>query len=355
MKQFAVFLLFIFLGLTSYGQSTQYHRLPVMGQPEALPDSYHRIDTVRYNTLPSHIKRLLTNGAGLFVTFKSNSSYIKAKWCVTESKALNNLTPIANKGLDLYIRNAEGKWQFAGVGRPGKTCSEYTLVENMDKSEKEFLLYLPLYDEVKDLEVGVADGARFAALPNPFNKKIIVYGTSIVHGASASRPGLAYPAQLSRNTGLNFINLGMSGSAKIEPQVADMLAGFGADLFVLDFVPNSTAEIVEERTASFIRTIRASHPETPVIVIQSIVRESGYWDKKIGERVEKQNRQIKIEFEKLHEAGDENLYFIEGKSLIGDDHEGTVDGTHPTDVGFSRMLEKIQPVVEEVLKKHGII
>jgi len=348
-------LLLALLSFTAQSQSTQYHRLPVMGQAEALPNSFHRIDTIKYKSVPSPIKKLLTHGAGLFVTFKSNSSYIKAKWCVTESPALNNLTPIANKGLDLYIKNAEGKWQFAGVGRPGKTCSEYTLVENMNSSEKEFLLYLPLYDEVKDLQIGVSEGAEFSKLPNPFQKQIIVYGTSIVHGASASRSGLAYPAQLSRNTGLNFINLGMSGSAKIEPQVADLIAGFHADLFILDYVPNSSADIIEERTASFIKTIRASHPRTPIIVLQSLVRESGFWNQKIGERVEKQNKQMAIEFKKLQKEGDNNIYFIEGKSLIGDDHEGTIDGTHPTDVGFSRMLEKIQPVVEEVLKKHQII
>lgn len=350
-----VALLLTLLSITTYGQTTQYHRLPVMGQAEALPNSYHRIDTAKHENAPSHIKRLLTHGAGLFVTFKSNSSYIKAKWCVTESPALNNLTPIANKGLDLYIKNTEGKWQFAGVGRPGNTCSEYTLVENMDDSEKEFLLYLPLYDEVKDLQVGISEGADFSALPNPFQKQIVVYGTSIVHGASASRPGLAYPAQLSRNTGLNFINLGMSGSAKIEPQMADMIAGFQADLFILDYVPNSPADIIEERTASFVKSIRARHPKTPIIVLQSLVRESGFWDQKIGDRVEKQNKQMAIEFEKLRREGDDNIYFIEGKSLIGDDHEGTIDGTHPTDVGFSRMLEKIQPVVMEVLKKHRII
>ena len=354
MKQFVTLLLTL-MSFAAYSQNTQYHRLPVMGQAEALPNSYHRIDTVKHEAIPSHIKKLLTHGAGLFVTFKSNSPYIKAKWCVTESPALNNLTPIANRGLDLYIRNAEGKWQFAGVGRPGKPCSEYTLVENMDTSEKEFLLYLPLYDEVKDLQVGVSEGAQFSELANPFKKQIIVYGTSIVHGASASRPGLAYPAQLSRSTGLNFINVGMSGSAKIEPQMADMIAGFQADLFILDYVPNSSADIIEERTASFIKTIRVSHPKVPIIVVQSLVRESGFWDQKIGERVEKQNRQMAIEFEKLRKEGDNNLYFIEGKSLIGDDHEGTIDGTHPTDVGFSRMLEKIKPVVMEVLKKHRII
>jgi lysophospholipase L1-like esterase len=352
-------ILFIFIAGLTYGQTeetSQYHHLTVYGKAEDNGNSFHRIDTNRYPNIPGNVKRLLTNGAGLFVSFKSNSEYVKAKWCVTSRGVSPNMTEIAYKGLDLYIKNKEGKWQFAGSGSPaGKECNEYTLVDHMDSSEKEFLLYLPLYDEVKSLEIGVSNVAEFEELHNPFEKQILVYGSSIVQGASASRPGLAYSAQLSRNTGLNFVNLGLSGSARIEPAMANMIAPMQADLFILDFVPNSTADIVEERTESFIKKIRSEHPETPIIILQSLVRENGFWNQEIGERVRKQNEQIAIEFKKLQDQGIKNLYFIEGKDLLGDDHEGTIDGTHPTDIGFSRMLEKIQPVVVEVLKKHKII
>lgn len=350
--------LIILLSISTYGQTeeiSQYHQLNVNGKAEDNGNSFHRIDTARYPDIPKNVKNLLTNSAGLFVSFKSNSEYIKAKWCVTSKSVLPNLTAIANKGLDLYIKNKEGKWQFAGSGSPGKECNEYIMVEHMDSSEKEFLLYLPLYDEVKSLEVGVSDAAEFQELANPFEKQILIYGSSIVQGASASRPGMAYPAQLSRSTGLNFINLGVSGSAKIEAAVADMIAPMKADLFILDFVPNSTADIVEERTESFVKKIRSEHPETPIIILQSLVRESGFWNQEIGERVRKQNEQIAIEFKKLQDKGVKNLYFIDGKDLLDDDHEGTIDGTHPNDLGFSRMLGKIQPVVLEVLKHHKII
>ncbi len=351
-------ILISFISLTTYGQvekASQYYQLTLHGKAEDNGNSFHRIGTARYADIPESVKNLLTNSTGLFVSFKSNSNYIKAKWCVTTKNVFLNMTSIANKGLDLYIKNKEGRWQFAGSGSAGKVCNESVLVEHMDNSEKEFLLYLPLYDEVKSLEVGVSEGAEFQELANPFKKQILVYGSSIVQGASASRPGMAYPAQLSRNTGLNFINLGLSGNARIEPAVANMIAPMKADLFVLDFVPNSTADIVEERTEYFIKKIRSEHPETPIIIMQSLIRENGYWNQEIGERVRKQNEQIVIEFKKLQDQGVKNLYFIEGKDLLGVDHEGTVDGVHPNDLGFSRMLEKIQPFVLEVLKKHKII
>src|SRR5690606_17337574 len=117
----------------------------------------------------------------------------------------------------------------------------------------------------------------------PFHHRILVYGSSIVQGASASRPGLAYPARLSRSTGLNFLNLGMGGSAKMEKEVADMIADIPADAFVLDCVPNSFPAEIRERTGYLIKTIRAKHPQAPIIVMQSVIRETGYFNRVTGE------------------------------------------------------------------------
>ena len=96
---------------------TNAETLTLVGKIAETKNVYHRIDTVLYSDLPPNVKRLLTNSAGLAIAFKTNSSVISAKWCVTKSKAANNLTPIANKGLDVYIKK-NGQWQFAGVGRP---------------------------------------------------------------------------------------------------------------------------------------------------------------------------------------------------------------------------------------------
>lgn len=127
------------------------------------------MDTTKYQEIPFHVKRLLTNSAGLFVTFKTNSTAIAAKWCVTNLKPLNNLTPIANKGLDLYIKRKD-KWVYAGSGRPDTDCSQYVIVNNMNNEEKECLLYLPLYDETKSLEIGLKNKSSFSLTTNPFNK-----------------------------------------------------------------------------------------------------------------------------------------------------------------------------------------
>src|SRR5690606_11551276 len=138
MKNFFILLLFkVCFSVCLFAQQstrppfvyTEGHFLNLIGQAFPLPGSYHRIDTSLYQDFPAVIKRLLTQAAGLVISFKTNSPRIAAKWCVTNSKAGNNMTPIMNKGLDLYIKR-DGVWQFAGVGRPDAVCNEYVLVQN---------------------------------------------------------------------------------------------------------------------------------------------------------------------------------------------------------------------------------
>lgn len=322
--------------------------LELIGQAFPLK-SYHRIDTSLYPAFPTAVKKLLTNSAGLVISFKTKSSRIAAQWCVTNSKPGNNMTPIANKGLDLYIKQG-GNWKFAGVGRPNDVCNEYVLVQNMDNTEKECLLYLPLYDELKNLKIGVDSGYQVLSGINPFKRKVVIYGSSITQGASASRPGMAYPARLSRDMGINFINLGLSGNGKMEKEVADMLATIEADAFVLDCFANPSPEQITQRTAYLVKAIRAKHPNVPIIIIQSVIREAGNFDQKVRENVRMQNENALREYQKLKQEGVKNLHIIKGDVLLGQDHEGTTDGVHPNDLGFDRMFQIIKPEMIRILQ-----
>ncbi len=332
---------------------TDARQLTLIGKALPTDSFFHRIDTAAFPGIPRAVKRLLTHSAGLAISFETNSSQIAVKWCTTSQEPGNNMTAIAQEGMDLYIKR-DGQWQYAGVARPSTHgCNEFTVVQHMAPGDKECLLYLPLYDETLSAQIGVEAGAELTAKPNPFKKNILVYGSSIVHGASASRPGLAYPARLSRETGYNFINLGVSGNAKMEAAVAEMIATMPMDAFVLDCVPNSSPEQVTERTANLVNTIRAKHPNAPIIAIQSIIREGGNFDESIAKRVAEQNGNFLREIHQLQRK-DKHLYLITAENLLGDDHEGTTDGTHPNDLGFDRMLQEIRPAVLEILGKYGI-
>ncbi len=350
----------VFIGIAGnlFGKADSLHytdarQLTLIGKP--LPDGpfFHRLDTAAFPAIPASVKHLLTHSAGLAVSFRTNSTEIAAKWCTSARKPGNNMTAIAFEGMDLYIKR-DGEWQYAGVARPETNeCNVFTLVADMEPGEKECLLYLPLYDETTSLQIGVEAGAQLSARPNPFKKNILIYGSSIVHGASASRPGLAYPARLSRETGYHFLNFGVSGNAKMEPEVADVIAQMDMDAFILDCVPNSSPQQVTARTANLVRTIRAKHPGVPIIAVQSIVRESGNFNQSIAERVAAQNANFKHEIDQLQQEVDD-LYLVTAAGLLGDDHEATTDGVHPNDLGFDRMLQKIRPAVLKILKQYGI-
>jgi hypothetical protein len=214
----------------------------------------------------------------LHIVFTTDSKTIAARWTTSDRIPGTNMTPNTQKGLDLYIMR-NGEWVFAGVGSPKisgtRDTHEHTIVTNMAEGEKLCLLYLPIFDSVEKLEIGVEQGSNIAATENPFRHKIVVHGSSITHGASSSRAGMTYPAIFSRHTGLYTCNLGYSGRCKLQPEFATFLAEVAdADAFVFDTFSNPSAEVIVENFDRFVDIIREKHPTTPLIFTQTIRRDT---------------------------------------------------------------------------------
>lgn len=329
--------------------------LPLIGR--AFPNGargWQRVNGDTYPDLPPVVKERLTHAAGLAVRFRTDSPEISARWCTADAAQNPNLTPIAQRGLDLYIRRGSA-WLWAGVGKPGdgKACNEDRIVQNMGEGEKDCLLYLPLYKELKSLEIGVLPGASLRPAADSLAKRIAIYGSSIVQGASASRPGMAYPARLSRALDVEVINLGVSGVARMEPAAARMIADIDADAYVLDCVPNSSPEQITERAGPLVRTLRARRSHAPIIVVMSVLREAGLFDRVVARRVARQNAAMVAEMRKLADVP--GLTVIPADALLGDDGEASIDGTHPNDIGFDRMLRVIAPIARQVLTRQEVI
>lgn len=349
-------------GLTDYQRNLQNYdtvrytnasELNIIGKIQHKGKIFHRLDTAEFSLLPENVKKLATQSAGLAISFRTNSSRILAKWCTSPSATASNMTGIAFEGMDLYILK-DKRWQFAGVARPDSpNCTSGLIVENLPSGFKDCLLFLPTYDETTSLEIGVDFKAQIRSLKNPFHANILIYGSSIVQGASASRPGLAYPARLSRNTGYQFINFGFSGNGKMEPEVAKMIAAMPADAFILDCVPNPSPKEILERTKNLILTIRKKYPLAPIIAIQSVAREKGNFDMKIAAKIKLKEEYFAQEIRSL-QLHDSALFLIDAKGLLGDDQEGTADGIHPNDLGFDRMIQQLQPQILAILNQYGI-
>ena len=252
------------------------------------------------------------------------------------------------RGVDLTVEKGDVV-AILGPSGSGKT----TLLRCLNFLETADAGQLVFDDEIAALEIGTDEGARLEAAPDPFRHRIVVIGSSITHGTSASRPGMAYAARLGRALGFGFVNLGASGQCKLDTFFARIAAETRADAFVFDVFSNPSPQQIEERLEGFVRRIRESHPATPLIFLQTEVRESGNFDLKKHAFEADKREAARKGMEKLLER-DENIYFIDPGMDLGDDHEATVDGVHPTDLGFERMLDALTPRIARILRKYGI-
>lgn len=323
---------------------------------KALPTShpYHRIDTTRYKGFTKSENQQIRCSAGLAVVFRTNTTRLDLLPVYTSFVYGGASTPrVASEGFDLYIRR-DGEWVYASSLAPGKRGRAFTLIGEMDDAEKECLLYLPNYSELLSLQIGVDEGARIEAMENPFRHKIVIFGSSFTHGVSTSRAGMSYPMQIERNTGLYFCSIACSGNCKLQPYFADYLGDVkDADAFVFDGFSNPDAKMIRERLLPFIARIRAKLPSTPLIFVQTIYRESGNFN--LGSRSREEAKQAAAR-EMMAKAMEEfdNVYFIDKANLTGTDHVTSADGTHPSDLGYWRWAQNLQPELLKVLRKCGI-
>lgn len=315
----------------------------------------------RYERLPSELKKICrepvwylgTNSAGLFIRFRSNSTSIHAKWESTYDYSMTHMTDTGTKGLDLYAL-VNGEWRHVCSAQPQGKTSQRKFIGNMDPVEREYMLYLSLYDGVKSLEIGVDAGATLdqPAVNLPSKKKpIVMYGTSLLQGGCANRPGMAHANIIGRRLNREVIDLGFSGNAMLDLEIAHLMASVeDPGVFVLEYAPNAWDYLIDEKGETFFRIIRDAHPEVPVILVEDVIFPFTIFDNEIREQVEKKNAAQKRLYTKLKKAGEKRIYYIKAEGMIGDDGEATVDGTHFTDLGMTRYVEHVLPTIKKALR-----
>ena len=328
--------------------------LTLWGKIMETPNPYERVDFEKYSGFDEGIAFQLRKAAGIAVAFRTDSRNIVVSWKMRQGSLGDNSSALLQRGMDLYIKH-DGEWLFAGVGRPSvrDTVNVRSVIEDMDEGVKECLLYLPINCNLEEVFVGVDRESMIEPLANPFRHRIIVVGSSITHGYSAARAGLAYPARMSRLTGMDFINLGTSGNCRMQPELADMLRDVEADAFVFDAFSNPTAEEIDNWIDYFVRTIRESHPGVPMIFIQDLVKNEYQFSASRRKTSEIRRETASDNLERLMKEVDD-LYFLDIKDIYGTDKEATADTTHPNDLGFDRLIDNVLPPILRILEKYGI-
>lgn len=314
-----------------------------------------------YDRLPARAEELVRKAvwdlsrhtAGVAVLFETDATAIHSRWSLTSDRlAMPHMAATGVSGLDLYVRDEANHWRWLACGQPSNPSNEQKLVSGVPPAERSYMLYLPLYNGIKSLEIGVPRGNKIVAsqvLQRHQRKPIVFYGTSITQGACASRPGMAHTAILGRQFDREVINLGFSGNGRMEPEVVKLIAELNAAAFVLDCLPNMDPAGVLARTEPCIQILRESNPKTPILLIEDRTFADAYL---VGSKAESNStNRIALQrvFEKLINQGDQNLYYLAGDRLLGDDNEATVDSSHPTDLGFVRQAEAIDKVLARIL------
>ena len=331
---------------------------PIYGKAiENTSATYERLPASLEGVIRKPVWDLAHHSAGISVRFRSNSPFIRLRWESFGLHTMNHMTDTGTRGLDLYSQDpVNGKWRFVKRARPSKEIvNDQLVIDNMDPVMREYIVYLSLYEGVKKIEIGIDEGSVIEqpALDSPRKgSPIVMYGTSILQGGCANRPGMAFTNIISRELDREVVNLGFSGNALLDYEIAELMAQVkDPSLFVLDNVPNCKHEVIDERQEKFFRILRDAHPDVPVVFIENPNYPHLVFDKVTAANVAARNASMKAVYEKLEKEGEKKIYYIKGDKMLGTDGEATVDGTHFTDLGMVRYTEYVLPTLKKALRK----
>lgn len=318
----------------------------VDGEPFAVYGVYR--DGDRYRRLPEDVARTVNEGvhtlhahtAGGRVRFRTDSPYVAIHAETGAITRMSHFSLTGSAGFDLYVDTRYVKTFVP----PYDMAEGFEGTVEFDTAEmREITIHFPLYSEVKALYIGLAETAAVET-PTPYfgDKPIVYYGASVSQGGCASRPGMCYSNILSRRLHRDHVNLCFSGSALGEREIASYIKDLPMSLFVFAYDGNApTPEYLAATHEPMFRIIREAQPMLPVIMMPS-----ARWTRK---PIHLQRAAIvETTYKNALAAGDRNVYFLDGRDLMalcGD--EGTVDGTHPTDFGFTSIANALENLIRE--------
>lgn len=316
-------------------------------------------DTERYfDRLPARAKgkvrpavwSLSRHSAGMLVRFQSDATSIHAHYKVTSSNlAMPHMPATGVSGLDLYAEDDKGNTRWLAVTKPNKQEMKTAFISGIKPGLRTYTVYLPLYNGTEFLKIGVPAGTKFEPIAPREEKPLLFYGTSITHGACASRPGMPHPSILGRRFNRPIINLGFSGNGKLEKEVGDFLCEQDPAVYILDCLPNMMEKEVAERAEPFVRQLRKARPNTPILMVEDRTYPNSPFLPSRQVRHATSRAAFQKAYKNLLDAGFDKLGYIKGETLLGDDRDDTTDGSHPSDLGFYRHAEAFEPALRKLL------
>ncbi|MER7564803.1 GDSL-type esterase/lipase family protein [Streptomyces sp. NPDC097941] len=232
-----------------------------------------------------------------------------------------------------------------------------------------------LSGEVKDVEIWLPhnETTELIALrtdapvePAPRGERPVWlhHGSSISHGSDAASPTGVWPAVAAALGGVELINLGLAGSALLDPFTARAVRDTAADLISVKIGINIVNHDVMRLRAfgpavhGFLDTIREGHPDTPLLVVSPILcpihedtpgpcfpdigelGEGRLRFRTLGDPAERASGKLTLQvireelarIVKQRAADDPNLHYLDGRELYGENDSAELplpDDLHP--------------------------
>ena len=317
---------------------------------ETMPSApiWERLPSTVPGDVSQNIKDLGRMSTGIAIHVESDTDTLRLCWDNSAGTAAYSITSQTGvSGIDVYYRSAttSGQWRWLDVGEAVAASSNIKTIALGFSEDREFLIYLPQFRRLGLMRIETPSTYTLSAGPVPTNDPLVVYGSSIVQGSGTSRAGIAYPQALGRHFDVDAINLGFAGSCQMFEGMATLLATIDASAFIIDCFPNMTAAQVTAQMYDFIDILATAHPTVPIYIVQDRLNQAG------GPHPSTVSTWNAKETAALAELADlqlihSNLIWVPGDDLLGDDFEGTVDGSHPSDLGQHRYFLALRDSID---------
>ena len=326
--------------------------LPMEGRgfdPARLSGPYQRLPADALDAVPPDVRTLQSDTAGLCFRFRTGSGKLRIFWETTSPvRRMWNIASSGADGVDVYQERRDG-WRyvqppFQAAPRNGGAEYEWDVEPWLPT-----LVYLPTYNGIARFHLAVEPGCAIASAPprrSGVAKPVVFYGTSITQGASASHPGGCWVARAARLADVEAVNLGFSGSGKMEDALLDCVADIDASLYVLDTVSNMSPGLVAARMENFVRGLAARRPGVPILLTANrfvMGAEARRRDAAVRAVFDKLKAEDPAAWSHLHFAGDD-------AAALAPDDDGTVDGLHLNDLGMKRAGDYFGAVIRDILR-----
>ncbi len=314
---------------------------------------YYRLPDKAQKKVRESVWNLGCQSAGLYLRFYTDSPNIIVRYGVKGAFSMPHMPATGVSGVDLYAIDKHGKelWCGGNYHFADTVTYRYTSLDVESPYGREYQLFLPLYNQVEWLEIGVEEEARFSFVPVTLERPVVIYGTSIAQGACASRPGMAWTNIVLRRLGGELINVGFSGNGKLENSVIDLLAEIDAKAYVFDCMPNLTGmkkEILTDSIVHVVQRIKKIRPEVPLILSEHAGYPNGSSSTRQRELYSVCNEAVREAYERLKAENIEELYLFTNEEMA-QPLDATVEGVHPNDYGMNALANAYEKKLREVL------